>query len=622
VALASVSFGWASSGGLRGHVVRKLAVVLAVWAALVPALVVVLNARHAASVGAVTTTAAMPLQQFANDGANGRLWNAYDATDTAIGPTISGRPAPVLYGSTEQVFALGATGDLIQYVDDDAGGRAWNAYDLSTEVSGTQIAGDPSAVVVGKTAVYVFGRTSSGDLVEFTNDGTGSHLWNTLDISTGTGDMTIQGDASVLAVGSTLDAFAEGEGGDLVEFSGTGSGLRSWTESDLSQVSGGPPLAGSPGAVLYGQSSIHVYGANAAGHLFEFVNDGVSGRSWSDYDLTADGAGPTTSGQPSAIVYGPTVHVYVDASGHVTEYVNDGFGGRLWNAYDLTSISKGPQVTGDPTAVFYSSSIVDVFAQGQGGDLLSYVNDGFGGRLWNAYDLTSASAGPSIGADPTAMVNGGAVSVFAAGPSPPAAVQAIVSTAESQDQHNLAVVEDPPGSNCNIYTAYWGRGSSAGCAPGTSAEEWCSDFAQWVWAAAGIDTTGINGWAFTFVDWGQAHVGAWQPGDSNDPEPGDAVVWGDMTTGYSSHVAIVVGVSQGMIDVVAGNSGPTIDSAGDVDAVFDSGYFDPTTSTVSGYPIIGYVAPTGWTGLATNARPEALSATALQRLIASQDGGR
>jgi hypothetical protein len=416
--------------------------------------------------------------------------------------------------------------------------------------------------------------------------------------------------------------FAQGANGDLVEFTGTGTGARSWVENDLSEASGGPALAGSPGSVLYGTSSIHVYGAAASGHLFEFVNDGDGGRPWSAYDLTADADGPTASGQPSAIVYGPTVHVYVDASGQLTEFVNDGYGGRLWNAYDLTSASQGAPVTGDPAAVFYSSSIVDVFVQGPAGDLVSYVNDGYGGRLWNAYDLSTASGGPSIGADPSAMVDGGTVAVFAAGPSPPAVIQSVVADAEGQDQNNLAVVEDPPGSNCNIYTAYWGRGTTAGCAPGTSAEEWCSDFAQWVWAAGGIDTTGINAWAYTFVDWGEAHVGAWQPGPTNDPEPGDAVVWGDVASGYSSHVGIVVEVSQGMIDVVAGNSGPPIDAAGDVDAVWDSGYFDPTTSTVAGYPIIGYVAPTGWTGIVSNARASALSASTLTRLVATQDGAK
>jgi hypothetical protein len=214
------------------------------------------------------------------------------------------------------------------------------------------------------------------------------------------------------------------------------------------------------------------------------------------------------------------------------------------------------------------------------------------------------------------------VSVFTGGPLPPAAVQSIVTTAQSQDQYNAAVTEDPAGSNCNPYTAYFGRGSTTGCAIGLSSEEWCSDFAQWVWTTSGIDTTGINGWSFTFVDWGEARTGAWKPGPTNNPEPGDAVVWGDMASGYGAHVGIVVGVANGQIDVVSGNAGPPIDASGTVDKVWDSGYFDPSTSTVAGYPILGYVSPTGWTGYAPAAEAHVLSPSQLGTAIATQDGGK
>ena len=75
--------------------------------------------------------------------------------------------------------------------------------------------------------------------------------------------------------------------------------------------------------------------------------------------------------------------------------------------------------------------------------------------------------------------------------------------------------------------------------------------------------------------------------------------------------------------MVSGNSGPPIDAAGDVDAVWDSGYFDPTTSTIDGYPIIGYVSPTGWTGFVSNAHAARVPAgSTLEQEIARQDGGR
>lgn len=604
---------WRVRPPLRGRYLAMAALLTSVVSAFA---LTISSTAGSASAAAIN---AMPLQQFVNDGANGHLWNAYDETAGASGPTIEGRPSPLLYGGTAQVFVRSATGDLVQYANDDANGRAWNSYDLTAASDGPSIVDDPTAIVVG-TSVYVFASAANGELVEYTNNGVGAQIWNTLNLSQLAG-VTIQNDVSALVVGSTLEVFAQASTDDLVEFSGTGSGVRSWTEIDLTQASAGPTVSDSPSAVLYGAST-HVYGVSGAGHLFEFDNDGVGGRTWNAYDLTVDGGGPVVSGQPSPIIYGATVHVETNSNGHLVEFDNDDAGRRLWNSYDLTQITDGPVISGSPSAVRFVGPIVDIYAEGPGGELENYINDDAGGRLWNPYDLTAAAAGPTIGGVPVPLVNGSSVAVFVAGPPPPAVIQSIISSAESQDQYNLAVTENPPGSNCNIYTAYWGRGSTVGCAPGTSAEEWCSDFAQWVWAAAGVNTTGINGWAFTFVDWGQDHTGAWQPGATNDPEPGDAVVWGDVASGYAVHVGIVVGVSQGMIDVVSGNSGPLIDAAGDVDAVWDSGYFDPATSTIGGYPIIGYVSPTGWTGYAADAQLTPLSSASLSQLIATQDEGK
>ena len=43
-------------------------------------------------------------------------------------------------------------------------------------------------------------------------------------------------------------------------------------------------------------------------------------------------------------------------------------------------------------------------------------------------------------------------------------------------------------------------------------------------------------------------------------------------------------MNDGAIDVVSGNAGLPIDAAGDVDTVWESGDFNPATSTVAGYP--------------------------------------
>jgi len=85
-------------------------------------------------------------------------------------------------------------------------------------------------------------------------------------------------------------------------------------------------------------------------------------------------------------------------------------------------------------------------------------------------------------------------------------------------------------------------------------------------------------------------------------------------------------VSDGEIDVVSGNSGPPIDAQGDVDKVWESGYFDPSTSTDGPYSIIGYIAPVGPSGVTpavAHDAPSARTVSAAQQSaeIATQDGG-
>lgn len=229
---------------------------------------------------------------------------------------------------------------------------------------------------------------------------------------------------------------------------------------------------------------------------------------------------------------------------------------------------------------------------------------------------------------------------------------AIVSTAISQDQYHAAVREQPPDTDCNIYSTYWRAGSQAPCGgDGLYAEGWCADFASWVWSQAGVNFTrgyasgDIDGWSYSFVQWGVDH-GTFKPGATNDPVPGDVAVWGNTSTGYGQHAGIVVGVSGGQIDIVSGNSGPG-DALGNNISVWRWGYFNPATSNVNGYPLVGYVAPEANatnTALPANtataapflaapstsasnsyaniAKPGPLTRQQLAQRIAEQDGGR
>ena len=191
-------------------------------------------------------------------------------------------------------------------------------------------------------------------------------------------------------------------------------------------------------------------------------------------------------------------------------------------------------------------------------------------------------------------------------PPSPSIRTAIANLAASQDQYNADVVETPLGSNCNPYSAYWGRGSTSGtgdngasftCASGTSSEQWCADFSQWAWAKSGVDTHGINALASSFYSWGQAN-GTWHYASSGYiPKPGDAAVWQHQVSNgnwVSDHVAMIVAVdSSGRVTAVSGNGGPSQTSNyGQANVhVWADGPIDPNNFVIDGHAIYGYASP-------------------------------
>jgi hypothetical protein len=169
---------------------------------------------------------------------------------------------------------------------------------------------------------------------------------------------------------------------------------------------------------------------------------------------------------------------------------------------------------------------------------------------------------------------------------------AIVSTAESQDQDNAAVVDVPSDSECNPYTGYWdvpdvptcGSGAWGGRYSGTWEDEsWCASFAAWVWRQAGVSFSWgwgndqINPWSYTFYEWGQDNGTL----TTSDPQPGDAILWGSVAQAYGQHVGIIVGVQGKDVDVVSGNWSNRV------------WYMtvNPSKFTVEGYPVIGFISP-------------------------------
>ena len=133
----------------------------------------------------------------------------------------------------------------------------------------------------------------------------------------------------------------------------------------------------------------------------------------------------------------------------------------------------------------------------------------------------------------------------------------IVALAESQ----LGYKTDPPDTYCNRFSAYWHAGS-LDCPNSNRDEQWCADFAAWVWHRAGVrfvyslGPDDLNAASVSFYLWAVAHH-TWHPvGSGYVPQPGDVAVYGlDLQAMLAQHVAVVTGYSPGARgpDVVNGD---------------------------------------------------------------------
>ena len=128
-----------------------------------------------------------------------------------------------------------------------------------------------------------------------------------------------------------------------------------------------------------------------------------------------------------------------------------------------------------------------------------------------------------------------------------------------------------------------GSGYETSC----NGEEWCADFAKWVWANSGVTVTGLTAAAGSFALYGS--------GLTSTPAVGDAAVFGYSGGGVAQHVVIVTGVSGSTFTSVGGNENNAVEANGAISTSIGNDQF--------GQVLSGFVAPdsssgthiTGWT---------------------------
>ncbi|AGL13707.1 CHAP domain-containing protein [Actinoplanes sp. N902-109] len=126
-----------------------------------------------------------------------------------------------------------------------------------------------------------------------------------------------------------------------------------------------------------------------------------------------------------------------------------------------------------------------------------------------------------------------------------------------------------------------GTGFYTSCKP----ENWCADFAMWVWAHSGYNVSGLSPAAYSFYKYGKdrgtlhAH-----------PAVGDAVVY-DVSGTYASHVGIVTGISNGLIHTENGNWGGSSTTTSSVKPQDMPDSTTIGTRTSFGKTVSGFVSP-------------------------------
>lgn len=470
---------------------------------------------------------------------------------------------------------------------------SWTELDATTLATAPIAAGTPAVVVDPAGVTRVFFRTTNGDLDEAENDRKATDPWFASDLTTltaATEGAKIAGNPTVLAApGYPTAVYARAVGGDLVSYTLTATPGHPWYFVDVSALAEGPPIQGVPAAVPapdgFGLTAVYCVSAN--GDLIEFTNDDAGYHLWSVRDVSATLKLGTVSSSPTALAGLPTEVATVTTLGHlvVVSVPTVSLVGATFQ--DLSSFVRQRVEPSRTASIAAAKSGYVVAAVTPTSHLVTFVVASATATTAKLSDVTmQAKTEQLAGGDPVAADVDGVTNLLVPSGGYLALIPRIVVTAVSQDQHHAKIEDTPHGSDCNPYTASYDRGSTTGCAPGTAAEEWCSDFSEWVWQNAGVDVTGIDAASKTFVTWGRAR-GQFLQGINAKPAVGDAVVWGVLNPLWGAHVGIVIGVKGKEIDVVAGNSG-TISGAS---AVWDSGYFVPSSMTAQGDPIIGYVSP-------------------------------
>jgi hypothetical protein len=247
---------------------------------------------------------------------DGGAWSATDLTMATSSPNVTGSPTALLSGGHIVILTRTAGGRVLETVDDSLHGGLFSTYNLTALASGPKVASDLTALDSPNSdgLLHLHGVDGSGHLVEYVNNDAGGRYWNAYDLTAAAAGPAIKGDPTALAWGGRSRILGLDAGGHVVMYTATVSGgSTSWTTKDLSaRADGIPTFRSAPSAAVAG-ASLLVAGTTVDKHLVSLVVAAPQvGPQAQDISQAVPGI-PTFTGRASVLVHNGRASVFASA---------------------------------------------------------------------------------------------------------------------------------------------------------------------------------------------------------------------------------------------------------------------------------------------------------------------
>ena len=185
---------------------------------------------------------------------------------------------PVQDASSARLYAIGSNQHLI-WTDFSANTSGYSYQDLTSQAAGQpQVQGTPALLVIGKS-VQVFARGTNGHLVQFYTPDQFSGAWQAFDMTAATGSAVLDGDP----VAAAQVVFAIGANHHLMLF--TWAQGSNWSMTDLTAIgSYNLQFMGTPSVVVGTDQSIQVFARGTDNQLYELLHP--ASTNWQTWQAT------------------------------------------------------------------------------------------------------------------------------------------------------------------------------------------------------------------------------------------------------------------------------------------------------------------------------------------------